>query len=200
MSRNVAQLFPGQRSTRRTTAFTLIELLIVVGIISILAAIATPNFLEAQIRAKASRAKADMRTVATAMETYHVDNNHYPDTYVLARWERFFCLTTPVAYMTTVPKDPFRDENRNEGDPLDWGPRYGCYKLGATPLIGPTRFAISSDGPDRDEDSVPIKAYPGFSKELMTGQVTDFESFMWYDATNGTVSSGDIFRCSDGSM
>src|SRR5690606_2741475 len=59
-------------------AFTLIELLIVVAIIAILAAIAVPNFLEAQTRSKVSRARTDMRTVATAMEAYAVDHNKYP--------------------------------------------------------------------------------------------------------------------------
>lgn len=58
-------------------AFTLIELLIVVAIIAILAAIAVPNFLEAQTRAKVTRAKADMRSMATAAETYNIDFNMY---------------------------------------------------------------------------------------------------------------------------
>jgi prepilin-type N-terminal cleavage/methylation domain-containing protein len=58
--------------------FTLIELLIVVAIIAILAAIAVPNFLEAQIRAKVSRARTDMRSVSVAVEAYYVDNNIYP--------------------------------------------------------------------------------------------------------------------------
>ena len=62
----------------RNSAFTLIELLIVVAIIAILAAIAVPNFLEAQTRAKVSRAKADMRTEATALETYNIDWGTYP--------------------------------------------------------------------------------------------------------------------------
>jgi type II secretion system protein G len=60
------------------TGFTLIELLIVVAIIAILAAIAVPNFLEAQTRSKVARVKADMRTVTTAIETYHIDHNAYP--------------------------------------------------------------------------------------------------------------------------
>ena len=59
-------------------AFTLVELLIVVAIIAILAAIAVPNFLEAQVRAKASRAASDMRVIATAMETQRIDTNAYP--------------------------------------------------------------------------------------------------------------------------
>src|SRR3712207_5517880 len=61
------------------SGFTLIELLIVVAIIAILAAIAVPNFLEAQTRAKVSRAKADMKSLVTAMEAYGVDHNRYVD-------------------------------------------------------------------------------------------------------------------------
>jgi prepilin-type N-terminal cleavage/methylation domain-containing protein len=60
--------------------FTLIELLIVVAIIAILAAIAVPNFLEAQVRSKVSRVKSDQRSLATAIEAYFVDNNLYPAT------------------------------------------------------------------------------------------------------------------------
>ena len=58
--------------------FTLIELLIVIAIIAILALIALPNFLEAQTRSKVARCLADMRSAATGMEAYYVDNNAYP--------------------------------------------------------------------------------------------------------------------------
>ena len=64
---------------RSKHSFTLIELLIVVAIIAILAAIAVPNFLEAQTRAKVARVKNDLRSVATAIEAYRVDTNKYPD-------------------------------------------------------------------------------------------------------------------------
>jgi len=63
---------------KKLRGFTLIELLIVVAIIAILAAIAVPNFLEAQVRAKVSRVKSDQRSLATAIESYYVDNNQYP--------------------------------------------------------------------------------------------------------------------------
>ena len=63
----------------KKAGFTLIELLIVVAIIAILAAIAVPNFLEAQMRAKVARVKSDLRTVRLAMEAYAIDcNGKYP--------------------------------------------------------------------------------------------------------------------------
>ncbi len=58
--------------------FTLIELLIVIAIILILIAIALPNFLEAQIRAKVSRTNSDLRAYEIALESYNVDWKHYP--------------------------------------------------------------------------------------------------------------------------
>ncbi len=53
--------------------FTLIELMVVIVIIGILVAIALPNFIGAQDRAKVSSVKANMHTFQTALETYAVD-------------------------------------------------------------------------------------------------------------------------------
>jgi len=63
---------------RKERGFTLIELLIVVAIIGIIAAIAIPNLLNAINRGRQKRTMADMRTIATAVESYAVDNNFYP--------------------------------------------------------------------------------------------------------------------------
>ncbi|KPL08955.1 hypothetical protein AMJ85_07450, partial [candidate division BRC1 bacterium SM23_51] len=87
------------------------RVLIVVAIIAILALIAVPNFLEAQLRAKVSRIQTDMRTIKTAMEAYFVDHNSYccddaNSTCAQPGWnESYFPLgypqlTTPVAYLT----------------------------------------------------------------------------------------------------
>jgi len=63
---------------RRQKGFTLIELLIVVAIIGIIAAIAIPNLLNAINRGRQKRTMADMRNIATAVESYVVDFNFYP--------------------------------------------------------------------------------------------------------------------------
>ena len=58
--------------------FTLIELMVVIAIIIILAAIAIPNYLTMTKRAKNSRLASDMATLATALESYKTDWGQYP--------------------------------------------------------------------------------------------------------------------------
>lgn len=64
---------------RKSKGFTLIELMVVIVIIGILVAIALPNFISAQDRAKISSVKANAHTVQTMLETYAVDyQGKYP--------------------------------------------------------------------------------------------------------------------------
>jgi general secretion pathway protein G len=58
--------------------FTLVELLIVVAIIGIIAAIAIPNLLSAIQRGKQKRTMGDIKTTGTGLESYNTDNNAYP--------------------------------------------------------------------------------------------------------------------------
>lgn len=189
--------------------FTLIELLIVVAIISILASIAVPNFLEAQVRSKVSRVKADLRTMSSGIEQYSVDWNGYPDQFM-----RMTAITTPVSYLSSLPRDPFLANASPHGPGGGPPGRFGGYRYGAMPIERASRFALASVGPDTDLDTYSNGAadtwdvdfgalgfYPGYSPELFSDDgaavnQTRFKYIM-YDATNGTVSNGDHFRLSD---
>lgn len=192
------------RGRSHTPGFTLIELLIVVAIISILAAVALPNFLEAQTRTKTARAKSDMRTLATAIETYYVDWGTPPfpadesgsvlpavsatldgfETYVPTS------ITTPLSYLRALPDDPFfRPQGEvalfhfatrdyfisTEGDALV----LDAFLLGLTGTPQPNlEFYLLSHGPDGDHDSPILTENP--------------DGAALYDPTNGSGSSGDI--------
>ncbi|AXA37306.1 MAG: type II secretion system protein GspG [Candidatus Sumerlaea chitinivorans] len=185
-------------------AFTLIELLIVVAIISVLAGIAIVNFLEAQTRSKVSRARADIKSIVTALEAYAVDNNAYP-TYHYSNvpqaalefhiggtvpgfgmpdpnWNGANPLTTPIAYISSMPTDPFA--SHKTGLPpevreylyVNWG--YAVQAMPSDPHTPTFMYAYQHYGPYRLHSRGP------------DGQGPD--SGIPYDPTNGSVSKGDI--------
>jgi prepilin-type N-terminal cleavage/methylation domain-containing protein len=165
---------------RQTGAFTLIELLIVVAIIGILAAIAVPNFLNAQLRAKIGRVESEFNTIRTAFEMYRMDGNgRPPDAWTVGgwypAWSRF---TTPVAYLSTVPIGVFqpKQEDRfvNEHNYYEFveadKDREGAQK----------NWALASLDPDQQDDTLSFAAYPNSNK------------WVSYAATNGLISDGDL--------
>ena len=182
------------------TGFTLIELLIVVAIIGILAAIAVPNFLNAQIRAKMARVQSDFKNIESALEMYHINFNSYPhDGWrgYLRRPNGWIGLTTPVSYLSGALIDPFKapyvnvsDMDRQFGDAL--------YELG-TGNHNPNGFNVYpfddwilvSLGPDYgnpiEADDSDVMTYYPFSNALFQ-----------YDISNGLTSNGDIYRFKNG--
>ncbi len=193
--------------------FTLIELLIVVAIIAILAAIAVPNFLEAQTRSKVSRVKADMRSLATAAEAYLVDWNVYPTYHYLSpspggaspefffggnafpagapdpAWDGKNQITTPVSYITSIPNDVFYvvkgSATEFERRQIMWVNWRYADKRGI--FTTPTGLAgvLRQYGAWRMTSAGP---------DLSRGQVLGDFFLTIYDPTNGTTSLGQIHR------
>lgn len=64
----------------RAAGFTLIEVLVVVVILGILAAIIVPNLMEQPTQARINKAQADLRAIENALNMYRLDNHAYPTT------------------------------------------------------------------------------------------------------------------------
>jgi prepilin-type N-terminal cleavage/methylation domain-containing protein len=64
-----------QKLQKKRGGFTLVEIMIVVAIIALLAAIAVPNFLRARKRSQATRMLEDLRMLNNAVDQYTIDNN-----------------------------------------------------------------------------------------------------------------------------
>ena len=87
--------------TIKNSGFTLIEVLVVVVILGILAAIIVPNIMDKPGQAKITKAKADIRAIESAFNMYKLDHHVYPTTD-----EGIEALVTGD-YLSRMPKDPW---------------------------------------------------------------------------------------------
>jgi len=116
-------LQPSKRS--RQAGFTLIEIMVVVVILGILAAIAVPRIMDRPDTARLAKAKQDVRVVESALKLYRLDNFQYPSTEqgvqalvtkpsiqpVPKNWK-------PGGYLDRLPEDPWGNtyHYRNPGE------------------------------------------------------------------------------------
>jgi prepilin-type N-terminal cleavage/methylation domain-containing protein len=193
------------------SGFTLIELLIVVAVIAILALIAVPNFLEAQVRAKVARVRSDLRTIATAIEAYAVDNTDYPRNWMYGYGTIPPDLTTPVAYLSSLRMtDPFAirliDKYSHLGDWPNFVPFYTYDRIltldeaSKFSLDSPWRPGIESiDGPGYNQGAL-LKYGQwrlfsiGPDREWIRPEIGIHSIDIPYDPTNGSVSFGNLLR------
>ena len=110
--------------------FTILELLIVIAVIAILVGIALPRFRGMQEEGFITQAKGELRTLQTAVESYYIHNNAYPD-----NWPDDIEGATPNIIGGTAPTDPFYP-----------GTDYMYYRGGTNNQY----YVIYSVGPDGD--------------------------------------------------
>ncbi len=179
---------------KREYAFTLIELLIVVAIIGILAAIAVPNFLNARMRAKIALSETSLRTINLAFVSYLMDlGATRRESQKAIEHDSDGCrqqvpFTTPLAYMGETLRDPFQEGREPEEVPhgkycFHFDPIFGEFHVNAflRGMPGNTRLrteALSSIG---------VFSGHGPTRMYKTGMP-------FYATSNGLISHGAIAR------
>ena len=186
----------------RLRAFTYIELIGVMTLTAVLAAIAVPNFLEAQQRSLVAKAKAEMAVLKMAIEQYRQEYRAFPPNRTPGRADGFdlVALTTPVTFIQTLPMDPFtltegRRDSTHQIPPQPYpyfnavqvSPKEGLVQPDDARLLPGSHIGglLWSRGPNTSWPH----AEDGDTSLSALGAAT----LLIYDATNGTVSPGDIY-------
>ena len=111
-------------------AFTLVEIMIVVAIIALLAAIAVPGFLRARKRSQASKILNDLRMIDSAVDQYAIEANHKTgDSVGIADWTNYVKKGS-ILY--------------NTGNSL-FGSAYGTQTVDTIPQVPSADLAVLSD-------------------------------------------------------
>lgn len=132
-------------------AFTLIELLIVLAVIAILVGIALPRFRGMQQEGKIAKAAGEMRSLATAVESYYIHNNQqYPSqtgaSTVSTSWQSLITAAHPQIINSAL-MDPFKSSQQ--------------YSYASSGSSNSKYYIIFSVGPDGTADIAGITAGGG---------------------------------------
>ncbi len=103
------------KSGKRARGFTLIEMMVVMLIIGIMAAMVVPSLLSKGDEAKVTAAKADISTIMQALKMYRLDNSRYPTTdqglqALVAKPSVGPTANSWKGYLDKLPKDPWGNQ------------------------------------------------------------------------------------------
>jgi general secretion pathway protein G len=125
-----------QRVRGRASGFTLIEIMVVVVIIGLLAAVIVPTVVSKVDEAKVNKAKADIQSLETALTMYRLDNSKYPTSdqgltaLVTQPTDPSIKHWRPGGYLSRVSKDPWGNDYQYV-IPGSHGKEYDVFSLGA---------------------------------------------------------------------
>ena len=123
--------------TTRRGGFTLVEIMIVVAIIALLAALAVPNFLRARKRSQATRILEDLRMLDAATDQYAIENNRTSGAPAGIADLKLYLKAGSVLYMTG--DDVFGDAYGGNGS------SGGNFTVDSTPVIPANAWTTLSD-------------------------------------------------------
>jgi general secretion pathway protein G len=125
-----------ERSRRRQRGFTLIEIMIVVVIIGLLAAVILPQLMGNVDQARVAKAQSDIQAIETALTMYRLDNSKYPTTdqglraLVQQPTDPSIRHWRPGGYIKKASKDPWGNDYQYVY-PGTHGGEYDLFSLGA---------------------------------------------------------------------
>lgn len=157
------------------------------------------GYVCSQTRADVSRVKADLRSMATAIESYYVDTDQYPTwsavkvgagppqipSFITESNSQLGHLTTPISYVTSYFTDPFAP------------PKYSTYAYWQVDSHDVEGLEFKgwiawSAGPDEDYDLTLQNIAQAYDPAAAVPNI--FLSQVTYDPTNGEMSNGDLYR------